>query len=85
MKETPNAAVLDFFERYPEAEEVHEVATQLFHANAKEGAEARAAFYGCELKTWKKSDVCTPAPEGGSTLEGSTEGGDLQTTKKAKK
>lgn len=59
-------SIIDFFNSYPDAAEVYEVSEQLFHANAKEAAEARANFYGLEVKTY-----FPPAPEGGSTaLEG---------------
>ncbi len=56
MEGIPNS-VIDFFNRYPDADEVFEVAEQLFHANAKDAAEARANFYGKEIKTYKQSDV----------------------------
>lgn len=68
MEGIPNS-VIDFFNRYPDADEVFEVAEQLFHANAKDAAEARANFYGKEIKTYKQSDVLPPAPEGGSNEE----------------
>ena len=43
-----------FFETYPDAPCVHEVAGQLFHDNAKGAAEARAKFYGLEVVTHTK-------------------------------
>ena len=43
--------VADFFQNYPDAPCVHEVASQLFHDNAKEAAQARADFYGLEVNT----------------------------------
>jgi uncharacterized Zn finger protein len=48
-----NKAVNAFFEEFPNAPCVHEVAGQLFHDNAEEAAKARAAFYGCAMETTK--------------------------------
>ena len=52
-KEQLQDQVNDFFSRYPEAECVHEVSTQLFHANAEDAAKARAAHYGLTVQTFE--------------------------------
>lgn len=54
-------AISDFFKVYQNAQCVHEVAGQLFHNNAKEAADARAAYYGLTVVT-HQNPKNAPAP-----------------------
>ncbi len=73
MKEIPEA-VKAFFCTYPDAEQVFEVSGQLFHANAKEAAEARAAYYGLTIQTYQKDSEDTDSNEGSDTNTTGPEG-----------
>ena len=56
--------IVDFFNRYPDAEAVHEVSDQLFHDNAKDAAEARAKYYGLEIVTFANPKKAPQPPKG---------------------
>jgi hypothetical protein len=69
-------AINNFFENYPDAPCVHEVAGQLFHDNAKDAAEARAAFYGLKVETHnnpKETPTGTEGVAATETTEGNTD------------
>jgi hypothetical protein len=46
MEKEIQTQVADFFNRYPNAEVCYTSGAQVFHANAKDTADARSAYYG---------------------------------------